>query len=76
MLKFESNFEKPFYNLHSTYEVAQNRKDKRDWDVRTMAKDFVCGMELNEQTTRHLTEFEGKTFYFCSHWCMLMFKED
>jgi len=30
MFKFESNFEKTFYNLHSIDEVAQNRKDKRD----------------------------------------------
>jgi Cu+-exporting ATPase len=41
-----------------------------------MMKDSVCGMELNEQTTRYIMKFEGKTFYFCSHRCISMFKED
>jgi YHS domain-containing protein len=41
-----------------------------------MAKDFVCGMELSEKTARYMTEFEGKVYYFCSHRCMCMFKED
>jgi len=41
-----------------------------------MAKDPVCGMELGEKTIRYMTEFEGKTYYFCSHRCMSMFKEN
>jgi len=41
-----------------------------------MAKDLVCGMDLNKVTSVYTTEFEGKTYYFCSHRCMTMFKKD
>lgn len=41
-----------------------------------MAKDVVCGMEIDEQraTSRGLTsEYQGQTYYFCSPGCKLQF---
>lgn len=37
-----------------------------------LAKDLVCGMNVDEKTTRFRSEHAGKTYYFCSPSC----KED
>jgi len=34
-----------------------------------LAKDVVCGMEVNEKTARFKSEYKGKTYYFCSGFC-------
>ncbi|MEM3056116.1 MAG: YHS domain-containing protein, partial [Candidatus Bathyarchaeia archaeon] len=31
-----------------------------------MARDPVCGMEVDEKTTRYKSTYEGETYYFCS----------
>lgn len=41
-----------------------------------MAKDPVCGMELDEKRAMYRTEFGGRIYYFCSHRCMSMFRRD
>lgn len=33
-----------------------------------MVKDLVCGMDVSEET-KFKTEYEGKTYYFCSLGC-------
>ncbi len=40
--------------------------------TKTMAKDPVCGMTVEEDTAFH-AEREGKTFYFCSDACRQKF---
>jgi len=40
------------------------------------ARDPVCGMEVNEKTTKYKAEFEGRTYHFCSSMCRSMFKKD
>jgi len=34
-----------------------------------LAKDVICGMEVNEKTAKYKTEYKGKTYYFCSQFC-------
>lgn len=34
-----------------------------------MAKDPICGMEIQEKDARHMIHFEHETFYFCSDQC-------
>jgi Cu+-exporting ATPase len=34
-----------------------------------MAKDPVCGMQLAETTAAATSEYNGKTYYFCSLAC-------
>jgi YHS domain-containing protein len=34
-----------------------------------MAKDFVCGMELDEKKAGASYDFEGNTYYFCASAC-------
>jgi len=34
-----------------------------------MAKDPVCGMEVAEETAKHLLHFQNETFYFCCEGC-------
>ena len=43
-----------------------------------MAKDLVCGMEVDEQeaTSRGLTsEYQGQTYYFCASGCKRAFDQ-
>ena len=42
----------------------------------TMAKDPVCGMDVDPATAQHKAEYNGQTFYFCSRGCMLDFQDD
>ncbi|MEE8209422.1 MAG: YHS domain-containing protein [bacterium] len=41
-----------------------------------MAHDPVCGMEVDEATAPASTEYKGQTYYFCSHNCKELFKEE
>jgi len=39
-----------------------------------MAKDLVCGMEVDEKTAKYKTEHKGKTYYFCAPGCKKAFE--
>ena len=41
-----------------------------------MAKDPVCGMQVNEQQAAGRREYEGQTYYFCSPSCQQRFEQD
>ncbi len=44
-----------------------------------MAKDLVCGMDVDEQDAkdRGLTsEYKGQTYYFCAPGCKKQFEQD
>lgn len=41
-----------------------------------MAKDPVCGMEVDEKTAKHKTVHMGKTYYFCCAMCKEKFEAD
>jgi Cu+-exporting ATPase len=41
-----------------------------------MAKDPVCGMEVDPQTARHTAEYQGTTFFFCAPGCKKAFEAD
>jgi len=41
-----------------------------------MAKDLVCGMEVNEQEAAATSLYEGKTYYFCSTGCKRAFDKE
>ncbi len=34
-----------------------------------MARDPVCGMDVDEKTAAGKSEYKGKTYYFCSLGC-------
>ena len=38
--------------------------------------DPVCGMEVETEGARYTSEYQGKTYYFCSRGCKLDFDED
>ncbi|OGO40554.1 MAG: YHS domain-containing protein [Chloroflexi bacterium RBG_16_57_8] len=38
-----------------------------------MAKDPVCGMQVNEKTAPAKSEYQGKTYYFCNPGCKKTF---
>lgn len=41
-----------------------------------MEKDPVCGMTVNPKTAAGKSEYNGKTFYFCSLGCKKSFDKD
>jgi P-type Cu+ transporter len=41
-----------------------------------MAKDPVCGMDVDPATAKHKAEHAGDTYYFCSAGCKKAFEND
>ncbi len=41
-----------------------------------MAKDLVCGMEVDEKSAKFQTEYRGKTYYFCAPGCKKAFESN
>ncbi|MBI2486372.1 MAG: YHS domain-containing protein [Deltaproteobacteria bacterium] len=41
-----------------------------------MVKDPVCGMEVEENKENEKSEYEGKTYYFCSKACKSAFDKN
>jgi Cu+-exporting ATPase len=41
-----------------------------------MMKDPICGMMVDEKTSKLKSEHEGRTFYFCSQSCKTKFDAD
>lgn len=41
-----------------------------------MAKDPVCGMNVDEKTAAAKSEYQGKTYYFCAPGCKQAFDKD
>jgi len=41
-----------------------------------MAKDLVCGMEVDPETAPAKSEYKGKTYYFCARGCKVAFDRD
>jgi YHS domain-containing protein len=41
-----------------------------------MAKDPVCGMQVNEQQAAGKSEYQGETYYFCSASCKQQFDQN
>ena len=39
-----------------------------------MAKDLVCGMNVDEKTAKYQTNYKGKTYYFCAPGCLKAFE--
>ncbi len=39
-----------------------------------MAKDLVCGMDVDEKTAKFTTKYKGKTYYFCAPGCKKTFE--
>lgn len=45
-------------------------------EVRGMAKDPVCSMEVDEKVAAATSEYKGKTYYFCTPGCKRAFDQD
>lgn len=41
-----------------------------------MSKDPVCGMTVDEKSTTDKSEYQGRTFYFCSPGCKKSFDKE
>ena len=38
-----------------------------------MEKDVVCGMQIDRAKAAAASQYQGKTYYFCSHSCKAKF---
>jgi Cu+-exporting ATPase len=45
-------------------------------EVRTMAKNPICGMDVKEEEAAATYEYKGKTYYFCAGGCKERFAQD
>jgi Cu+-exporting ATPase len=41
-----------------------------------MAKDPICGMNVNEKTAKFKSDYKGKTYYFCAQSCKTTFDKN
>ncbi|MFQ5409243.1 MAG: YHS domain-containing protein [Anaerolineales bacterium] len=41
-----------------------------------MAKDLVCGMEVDEKSAAATSEYQGQTYYFCARGCKVAFDKE
>ena len=41
-----------------------------------MAKDPVCGMNVDEKTAKYKSDYMDKTYYFCNQSCKTTFDEN
>jgi YHS domain-containing protein len=41
-----------------------------------VATDPVCGMDVDDKKSSTKTEYDGRTYYFCSSECKREFQED
>jgi YHS domain-containing protein len=41
-----------------------------------MVKDLVCGMTVDEKKVTQKSEYNGKTYYFCSKTCKVLFDKE
>jgi YHS domain-containing protein len=41
-----------------------------------MAKDPICGMNVDEKTAKFKSDYDGKTFYFCAASCKNTFDKN
>jgi len=39
-----------------------------------MARDLVCGMDVDEKTAKYTATYKGKTYYFCAPGCQKTFE--
>jgi len=42
--------------------------------MNSVAKDPVCGMDVDPKSARHTSEYQGQTYYFCSASCKKAFE--
>jgi YHS domain-containing protein len=42
----------------------------------SMEKDPICGMMVDEKTTKYKSDYKGKTYYFCSQYCKTTFDKN
>jgi Cu+-exporting ATPase len=41
-----------------------------------LAKDLVCGMDVETETAEWKSDYQGTTYYFCSPGCKRTFEKD
>ncbi len=59
-----------------TMKMEPAAMQEHEKEVMRMAKDPVCGMEVDEKTAPAKSEHMGKTYYFCAPACKKAFDEN
>ncbi len=64
-----------FKYLSTLVRLREYRNSIENKEQKSMKKDPVCGMEVDEHTTKYTSEHMGKKFYFCAEMCKKKFDE-
>ena len=63
----------PSRDVETTVEVREQELGEEEAmttaEERATVKDPVCGMEIDPESAAAQMEYQGKTYYFCSHDC-------
>jgi YHS domain-containing protein len=43
---------------------------------KSMQKDPICNMIVDEKSAKYKSDYKGKTYYFCSQFCKTKFDKD
>jgi Cu+-exporting ATPase len=66
-----------FYDVRIGSRRPISHANGNTWQRRyTMARDPVCGMDVNEQQAAGKSEYQGQTYYFCSSNCKQQFDQN
>jgi len=49
---------------------------KHGKEVKSMAIDPVCGMDVDEQQAAGISDYQGRSYYFCSEACKERFDQN
>lgn len=63
-------------NIDHAAQLGRRRSAMQKKGVNAMAKDPVCGMDVDEKTAAGKSEYKGQVYYFCSPGCKQTFDKD
>ncbi|MGH6800316.1 MAG: YHS domain-containing protein, partial [Methylocella sp.] len=66
------SWSKPMHDHHNRPQVPSGGMS----EATPMAKDPVCGMNVDQRSAKHSAEYAGHTYYFCSQGCKNKFAAD
>lgn len=58
---------------HSSHQCGHGQEATMDDTAKDAMKDPVCGMQVEKNASTLTSEYNGRSFYFCSEHCMKQF---
>jgi YHS domain-containing protein len=65
-----------FGTEHQSAPSISKMEPRGSMSTSTMAKDPVCGMDVDVNTSAAKSDYQGQTYYFCAPACKVQFDKD